>query len=266
MTTQLSIPSLDVVLDDIAAHARQVGDLKSDRIVEAFERQILSGRLAPGARLPTEGELCAILDVSRSVVRDAVRILVAHGLVTVRQGRGTTVAEPNGVAFSNALLVLLSRSGLTMGEVLEARATIDISMVELAAANGTEDDWDRLDAAYGAFEAAVARDDVDAASAAHSELHAGILTAIHQPILTMLLRPMSELTTVVSAASVRPGCPQDWELEAHIPILAALRAGDGEAAKRAMIAHYEVFEATKPEHYLTFLDKRFADAYFTESA
>ena len=59
-----------------------VGDLKSDRVRAVLEQQILSGELPPGTLLPTEPELSAALGVSRTVLRDAVRALVARGLLT----------------------------------------------------------------------------------------------------------------------------------------------------------------------------------------
>lgn len=260
MSSPSDSPSVSTVIAEIAARAGQAGELKSDRVVLAFERQILSGRLPSGVRLPTEEELCQVLGVSRSVVRDSVRTLVARGLVNVRQGRGTTVAEPSDAAFTNALLVLLTRSGLTMGEVFQARATIETSLVELAAKNGTPDDWEALEEAYDAFSDAVSRGDTQAATHSHARVHERILEAVHQPALTLILRPMSDLTSVSGAASVNS--PEDWEVEAHAPILAALKAGDPSDATRAMAAHYEV--STRDEHYQSFLEQRFADAYFSD--
>lgn len=258
-------PAVGVALAQISADAGHVGDLKSDRIALAFEKQILSGKLSPGTRLPTEPELCTLLGVSRTVVRDSVRTLVARGLLTVRQGRGTTVAEPSGDAFSSALLVLLSRSGLTMGDVVEARAIIDISLVPLAAEHGTDDDWDALDAAYRAFEQAVEAGDAELASVSHAQLHTVILNAIHKPALTMLLRPMSDITIVSGAASVRRESPEDWEVELHEPIVTALRARDGAAAREAMIDHYRLSSHSHPAPYREFLGQRFSDAYFGTS-
>lgn len=262
MSALLGETAVAAALADIAAGAGQHGDLKSDRIALAFERKILSGSLAPGTRLPTEGELCDLLNVSRTVIRDSIRTLVARGLVKVRQGRGTTVAEPSGEAFSNALLVLLTRAGLKMGDVFQARATIEICLAAVAATNGTPQDWDDLEAAYVQFADAVSRDDVEAAGSFHARFHTIILEATHQPALTLMLRPMSDLTVVTSAASVLRAASGGWEVEAHVPILDAMRAGDPEAATKAMAAHYEM--ATNPEQYLQFMQKPFADAYFGE--
>lgn len=260
MTVQSAPPNMGTALAQIAANAGRMGELKSNRVVAAFEREILGGRLPAGARLPTEDELCDILGVSRSVIRDSVRTLVARGLLTVRQGRGTTVAEPTDTAFSNALLGLLTRFGLSLGEVFEARATIETSLVALAAENGNAEDWDLLEATYDAFAEAVDRDDSEAATQAHARFHTQILEALHQPALTLMLRPMSELTIVSGLGSVRRDSPEDWVVEAHRPILDALRAGDADQAVRAMASHYEM--STQPQHYQAMLKVPFAEAYY----
>src|SRR5919112_4718663 len=65
----------------------------SRRLFEQLADQIKSGRLAPGARLPTEHALTRAARVSRTVVREAVAALRAEGLVVTRQGVGAFVAD-----------------------------------------------------------------------------------------------------------------------------------------------------------------------------
>ena len=64
----------------------------TDEVIARIKKEIGSGRLVPGARLPTEQELMAALGVSRTVVREAVAALRADGLITTRQGSGAYVA------------------------------------------------------------------------------------------------------------------------------------------------------------------------------
>lgn len=227
-----------------------IGDeLKSDRVTAELERRILGGSLAPGDRLPTEGELGEMLGVSRSVIRDAIRSLVARGLVTVRQGQGMTVAQPSDAAFCHALIVLLARSSLTMGDVIDARAAIETAIVPMAAATGTEEDWDRLAQAFDAFAEAVAQGSWETARETHLAFHLGLLGALHRPALELFLKPMAEII-VVSAAPPRETSVEDWEVDSHPPILAALRAGDAEATEAAMNAHFA--RLAEPERYGSF--------------
>lgn len=259
-TRATTTPEVDEALRRIAGDHTFRAELKSERLVAAFERQILSGLLAPGTRLPTEGELCDQLNVSRSVIRDAIRSLVARGLVTVRQGRGMTVAMPSDTAFSGALLVLLTRSGVTMGDVIEARSTIETRLIGLAAASGTDEEWAQLEATLDEFAGAVAEGDDALANEKHAAFHIGIMGAIHQPALDLMLKPLTQVILVSSTASLVRSSPEDWEVEVHRPILEALKAGDAAAAEQAMAQHFEV--STAPAPYKEFLDRKFSDAYF----
>jgi GntR family transcriptional repressor for pyruvate dehydrogenase complex len=192
----------------------------SDSVAAEIEQQILEGDMQPGERLPTELELGEELDVSRSVVRDAIRTLSARGLVTVQQGMGMVVASPNDEAFSDAMVALLMRSDLTMGDVTEARAVIETECAVLAAQNGTPADFDGLKASLDAFAAAVAAGDVEAVREHHFAFHRGILEAVHLPALELLLRPVQRVV-LITALPAEGGDASDWEFETHPPILAA---------------------------------------------
>ena len=235
-------------------------ELKSDRVAAELERRIFSGELATGSRLPTETELCDLLGVSRSVVRDAIRSLVARGLVTVKQGHGMSVTEPSDASYSQALITLLIRSDLTMGDVVTARGTIETRLDPLAAVNGTEEDWERLEELYTDFAGAVDAADWDAARDRHVDFHVGLLRAIHQPALELLLKPMTEII-LISGAPPRQTAKVDWEVETHRPILDAVKARDPARAEEAMAAHFAA--TADPERYEEFRARRFR-LVFTE--
>lgn len=237
-----------------------VGSLKSDRVRAVLEQQILSGQLAPGTLLPTEPELSAALGVSRTVLRDAVRALVARGLLTVRQGRGTMVAEPNDEALATAMIARLARSTLTVGDVMDARITLETLVVRLAAESGTGEDWVELERQERALVDAIAAGDEARAHDAHAAFHAGILAATHQPALVLLLNPMNTIALLTGSSSVRTGTTEDWSLDAHRAILDALRLGDADEAEAAMRRHFADLE-DRPQ-YVGLLEQPFAEAYF----
>jgi GntR family transcriptional regulator, transcriptional repressor for pyruvate dehydrogenase complex len=215
--------------------------LKSDLFAAEVERRILVGELKAGDRLPTEDALCEVFEVSRSVVRDGIRRLVAHGLVKVRQGQGTVVAEPSDTSFALAALALLARANVTVGDVIDARATLETAIAPQAACSGTPEDWLRLEQAYDRFADAVSSGEWDAARSAHLAFHVSVLQALHQPALILLLRPMTEVIAM-SSEPPRHSEPADWEVESHWPILAVLRTGDAAGAEQAVRAHYAVLE------------------------
>jgi len=211
-------------------------ELKSDRVAAYIRGMILTGQLATGQRLPTESELCDLLGVSRSVIRDAVRTLSAHGLVTVEQGRGMTVAGPSDDGISHALALSLARSNVTMGQVMDARAVLELELIPWAARNRTEHDLSVLNNALDSFQRAVGTEDWPQALELHLEFHSAIISAIHLPALELLLRPVQEVF-LVSAMPPKDDLNEGWEVESHYPILEALQAGDELAAEVAMRDH-----------------------------
>src|SRR6476469_10554920 len=101
-------------------------------LFEQLAEQIKSGRLAPGARLPTEQELTRAARVSRTVVREAVAALRAEGLVITRQGVGAFVApEPQHSPFRLEPEKLRSLADII--DVMELRLGVEIESAGLAA-------------------------------------------------------------------------------------------------------------------------------------
>src|SRR6266851_2445975 len=100
-------------------------------LVERLTADIVSGKLAPGSRLPTEQEMIAATGVSRTVVREAVAALRAEGLVVPRQGVGAYVPENARRPFRIDSHGLSSLSEVI--EVMELRTGIEIEAAGLAA-------------------------------------------------------------------------------------------------------------------------------------
>jgi len=228
---------------------------KSDRVVAELERRILDGVLQPGERLPTEAELCEMLRVSRSVVRDAMRTLAARGLISIRQGYGTTVTHPDDSVFAEAFLLMVARSDLTIGQVLDARMALDTALAPLLVANGKEEDWGALDAILERYADAVEASEWDDAIEAHLAFHTRLLRALHQPALELMLRPMQEII-VASASPPRLTQKEDWEVDTHYPIVDGLRRRDVLAAQRAFRAHYQIARTAR---YEGFRDRKVKD-------
>ncbi len=209
---------------------------RSASIAHDVEELILRGDLPRGQRLPTEAELGEVLGVSRSVVRDAVRMLVSRGLLEVRQGHGTVVAPPSDEVFGNAMVGLLMRSGATMGEVIDARTALETQLAPLIALNATDEDLQRMDARLTEMVEAEGHDDDEAIDVAHLDFHRAMYDALHRPALETLLRPMQRCILLTSPL-MKPEDRQDW-LDAHREIVVALRSHDPVQAEAAVRAHF----------------------------
>jgi GntR family transcriptional regulator, transcriptional repressor for pyruvate dehydrogenase complex len=227
----------------------------STEIIDHFEEQVLLGKLAAGQRLPTEQELGERFAVSRTVVRDAMRTLAARGLIEVRQGVGITVASSRDTSLGEALAMMLMRSNITMGDVLDAREALETQLVPLAARNATVSDVDRLAQRFDRFASAVGRGNHPETQIAHLDFHLALVDAIDLPALELLLRPLGEVI-VISSLPPRSNAPELWDVGLHQDILEAVRTGDERAAEDAMRAH---FHAMSGPDYVSFRARLFRD-------
>ncbi len=123
--------------------------------VEQLKEQILSGKLAPGSRLPTEQEMIAAMGVSRTVVREAVAALRAEGLVETRQGVGAFVASNSRRPFRIEIDGLESIAEVL--QVMELRTGVEIEAAGLAAERASAAAVQKIVNAYDAIELAVER-------------------------------------------------------------------------------------------------------------
>src|SRR5215204_758695 len=111
-----------------------------DRAADQLLEMVISDGLEPGERLPPERELCAHLGVSRTVVREALNLLEARGLISIEHGRGAVVSGGNPRAVRETLGLLLRVQPKTLWELLEMRKILEVEVAGLAAERAGPDD------------------------------------------------------------------------------------------------------------------------------
>ena len=209
----------------------------SDQVADMLMRAISEGRLAPGARLPSERALCDQFGVSRTVVREAVMILAAKGLIEVRSGSGLWVAPVSGDAVTESLSLYLRGQTLDYARVHEIRAVLEVPMAAAAAARRTDTDVGLLIAACERVEAAI--DDVDVAAMHDVEFHRAIGRATHNDLYVVLLDAVGAALLEVRRANLALPSADSQTVVHHRRILDAVVGGDAEAAAEAMRVHLE---------------------------
>lgn len=117
-----------------------------DFVVNSIKELLLTQQIGPGDRLPTEIELTRLLQVSRGSVREAMKILSALGIVKVKRGDGTYIAESVSEAMLDPLLFSLIISRPEFAELKELRRILETNVVRLAVQNATEEDLCALSA------------------------------------------------------------------------------------------------------------------------
>ncbi len=219
--------------------ARRLSDEVADRL-QAF---IAANALEDGARLPSERELCDLLGVSRTVVREAVRSLAAKGLLEVRQGDGTVVRTPSVQLASDVMTVMLrGHSVMAFTAVHEVRRLLEVEIAGLAAERRTEVDMTVIAARLAAADEHA--DDHERWAEADVAFHAALAAATHNPLFAVLLSSMAGMLTELRRTAARlPGTPARAR-EHHAALVAAIGDGNGAAARRAMVAHMAEAEET----------------------
>ena len=177
----------------------------AETLAQEIEESIVSGRLSPGDALPTEPELAKQFDVSRAVVRDATRLLLARGLVDVQHGRGVFVTSSQQEAFGEALLLTLRRAGATAWDVEEFEEVLFPQVIALAAVAATDEEIEgirnRIEVYLSGY-AKLAAEAVDpenlpkgwdALMEEFLTMMQAIFDASHNQVLTQLAQPLLSL-------------------------------------------------------------------------
>lgn len=128
---------------------RPVARVKAyELVVDQIEEQILSGALTVGDRLPGERDLATRLDVSRTAVREAIRMLEAQGVVRSGVGSGpdagTVVSSMPSAALTRLLRLHVALANFPVDDVVEARVVLERSSAALAASQGARADVDAI--------------------------------------------------------------------------------------------------------------------------
>src|SRR5215813_1685316 len=207
-------------------------------LVERLSSEILSGRLAPGARLPTEQDLIATTGVSRTVVREAIAALRAEGLVVTRQGAGAFVAEGSRRPFRIDSADLGSLAEVLA--VMELRTGIEVEAAGLAAERASAADLRDIAAAHAAIGQAIERG--EAAIDQDFAFHRSIAEATRNPQFARFLEYLGrfiiprQTIRVASDAAGRLAYLRTIQKE-HLAILKAVRAKSVHKARAAMHSH-----------------------------
>jgi DNA-binding FadR family transcriptional regulator len=211
-----------------------------EQVADQLRELIVGGELRPGDRLPVESALARDFGVSRATVREALRLLAAQSLVRTEKGAagGSYVTLPtadtiSSLVHANVGLLAEIRS-VTLEELLEARELVEVPAARLAALRRSEEDVDLLRACVPDDARPLGTTEEFAHNA---EFHSCILGASRNTLLVVSARPIFSVLQTHLARSVL-GRHFHRSIHAHHHrILAAVEAGDADAAAAEMHDH-----------------------------
>lgn len=211
-----------------------------DMLAMRLERMILADELPKGSRLPPERELAAQLGVSRSSLRDALRVLELRGLIERKQGRGTRVLGVGDTPHATALAAGLDIDRADLLNVMEVRACIEPPIAARAAGRATTADVEQLRQILGEMTPTMT-------ASQFVELdrlfHRTIAQYTHNPLLLRLLDRVNEITEVSRRDALVSKSRQRSSIEEHHAIVQAIASHDPDAAFEAARRHVESIQA-----------------------
>jgi GntR family transcriptional repressor for pyruvate dehydrogenase complex len=214
----------------------------SDVLANDLRERILTGEFPEGTALPPERELVIQTAMSRTTVREALRILEVQGLVRIKTGRagGAFVQRPGQDSVASSVSLLIRGQQIRLADLLETREAIEPFCARLAARNRTDADLTRLDAANKA----IAASDGTLAQflQANVDWHVGVATASHNELLTGMMTALSRaIYTATENEEFVDAEVRRTTVRAHRSITDAIRAQDPEAAVRRMSRHVHAY-------------------------
>ncbi|MBO0916524.1 FadR family transcriptional regulator [Streptomyces laculatispora] len=212
-------------------------EVAAERILE----YIVQKGLEPGARLPTEKDLASVLDLSRTVVREAVKILSALGRLSVEKGRGIFVSEPKNQLWTDTFSRFLPTDPARVGELFEFRRYAETQTSRLAAAHANPVQLRAIRESAQQSAEAAQRHDHEAFTQADEAFHKAIGDATGNAFFSGLVDAIQRLQRQVTIVALAGGAagPLVTAAEQHREIAEAIAAGEQEQAAVLMNRHID---------------------------
>ena len=221
----------------------------SDKVIEYVETMIMAGKLKTGSRLPTERDLAQMLGISRTAVREGIRLLEISGIIECRQGSGNYISYHFDQVLESVLTIMYALDSLNDEQIREFRYAVERSAITLAAGKAEQKDKEYLESCLdGLMNGETEEQRIRSDRMLHQHL-------VEMSGNRMVIANFHALNRMIerSIRNVRKSI-QDQEAETfdvfhnvHRDLVNAVIAGDLVQAKAALDSHFQYLS----EHYDT---------------
>lgn len=208
-------------------------------VIDVLADRIVSGEYGSGTLVPPEPVLCRSFDVSRSVVREALKVLEEKGLLTVRRGHGTVVADADEWNLLDPIVLAATirhdEQRVMIDDLIAVRAALEADMTARATGLVTDGDLVLLRALVHELEATLA--DPSRYLELDTRLHDELMRLSGNRLARAVVRSIHDQAR--ASAGYNDPNPGDLELahRGHLAILDRIQTGDGDGAAEAMREH-----------------------------
>jgi len=212
-----------------------------EQVANKIETTIVARHYKPQDRLPSERDLAEAFAVSRTVIREAMKLLEARGLIEILTGNGVFVSQPNTSVVTRSLGMYLHLQGTVQDsefKVHELRRILEIEIAGLAAERATEAELDQLRQIIERMSAA--DHPREQAAMLDLEYHITLAQATHNEMISMVYEPVIEyLRQQLLLAWQRYDRSPEVFNQQHQALYEAVRDHDPTRARAAMTAHLD---------------------------
>jgi DNA-binding FadR family transcriptional regulator len=210
----------------------------TELVAQRLVNLLSSGVLKPGDKLPPERKLAQQLNVGRTTVREALKLLTLSGLLEARRGDGTYVREEFTSFLSQHIEwpVLLSATEADM--IVEVREGLEAKAARLSAERATPEDIAKMGVFRRLLE--IEGRDIELETELDLEFHRAIAHASHNELLCRLMFSLEDILRQYIALSNQMTDSLKTTVAEHQAVYDAIAARDPDAAERAMIDHLTI--------------------------
>jgi len=217
---------------------------KAEHVAQQLLERIIAAKLKPGVSFATEAELLSQFNVSRPTLRESLKLLESQGVLELRPGPGggIIVREPSTDLLAHGLSVFLRLHEVPFSTVIKAREVIEPALAYEAAVNGSDENFEELEASIARMKALNAQNDQEAFLEENRVFHSVIARASGNKVLEIFWETISILAHGEHHGIRYSVGNQAHVIKAHQRILDACRRRNGDAAAAAMETHVSGLE------------------------
>lgn len=208
-------------------------------IIKQIKDKIRSGEIQPGDKLPSERELSEMMEVSRTIVREAIKALTFSGYLDVIQGKGAFVTE-SALKYDEISKLLSKISDFSLSSLMESRIMLEGEFARLAALRSDEKDIEEIENCLDGMKKS---DSIRLFVVKDLDFHMAIADATHNKFMSTLMKIIGDLLHNETNEITQYSIPiKDKIINVSDEICKAIKNKDEEKAKKLMIDHLAIVE------------------------
>lgn len=202
--------------------------MATEKVMEYFKKNVREGVWRAGDKLPTEPELCELVGVGRSGVREAMKVLESSHIVDIRRGDGTYISDPDKISFKDPFLVKVVLKESRMQELIDFRESIEMALMRLVISNADEKDLADLEECNRQLQAYIDREEEDPEELFTLDMnfHKVLSRAAHNTIMSDIYQLTFDVFGAIIMQNYKNGQSPQSALDTHLSLAEAVRRRD----------------------------------------